>query len=291
VKRSCALQSSLADETLTELVTGLDSLPSLPAVYLEIIDELKSPQSSLARIGKIISKDIGMTAKILQLVNSAFFGLPQHISTPAQAATLLGVDTIKALALSVKIFDDHISPATEQLDVQRLWNHCSRVSVLAKKIAAIENLDKDNADDAFMAGILHDVGMLVFASNLPEQYSEVLQLTSQENYRLIDAERQVFKRTHADIGGYLMGLWGFSSSIIEAILYHHQPSASPVIVLGPLTMVHIANSLDSIQQSKEDVPVEAFLDMEYLNELGIADRIPVWRSVHEKMNRSKSSDE
>lgn len=288
VKRSCSLQDSLSDETLTSLVTGLDSLPSLPSVYLEIVEELESPQSSLTRVGEIISKDLGMTAKIMQLVNSAFFGLPQRISTPTQAVTLLGVDTIKALALSIKIFEEYDSPATNQLDVQGLWAHSNRVSVLAKKIASSENLEKSEIDDAFMAGILHDVGILILASNLPELYSEVLQSSTILEHSLVEAEQNLFQKTHAEVGGYLMGLWGLSTSIIEAIVYHHKPSDSPNSKLSCLTAVHVANALDQIQQSNDEVSDELILDNNYLNDLGIIDKITAWRLDYETSSGSEN---
>lgn len=291
VKRACELQVLLEDQALTELVTGLDAVPSLPSLYLEIIEELKSPDSSLVKIGDIISKDIGMTAKILQLVNSAFFGLPQHVSTPAQAATLLGIEIIKALVLSVKIFDDHMSPMTRGMNVKRLWDHCNRIGFHAKKLAELENLDKNTVDDAFLAGILHDVGILILTTNLPEKYSEVLRLTIHEDYRLYDAETEVFGKTHADVGGYLMGLWGLSNPIIEAIVYHHEPGVSNNDTISPLTMVHVADAFDSIYQSRKEVPEESYLDMNYLENLGLADRIPVWRKAYEQLVESEANNE
>ena len=291
IKRSCTLQELLADESLQKIVTGLEYLPSLPSLYLEIIEELRSPKSSLGKIGEIISKDIGMTAKILQLVNSAFFGMPKHISSPSQAATLLGVNIVKALVLSVKVFSSFDLQLPEQLNIERLWNHCNMTGVLAKEIAKVEKFDGRMIDDSFMAGILHDVGILVLASNLPEQYNKVLQIVEKENKRLVKAEQIVIGKTHAEAGGYLMGLWGLPDSIVEAIFFHHAPSKSPVITFGPLTVVHIANALETTKTHPEDVKIESYLDMKYLKKLGLADRIPVWLSLQEQIHQKGEDGE
>lgn len=285
ILRSCALQDLLSDSSLQKIVTELESLPSLPSLYLEIIEELRSPKSSLAKIGAIISKDIAMTAKILQLVNSAFFGMPQHISSPAHAATLLGVNIVKALVLSVKIFSSYSTSMSEQLNIKRLWNHCNMTAVLTKEIARVEKFDRKMTDDAFMAGILHNVGILVLASNMPKQYNKVLQIAEKEKKRLVEAEQIVIGKTHAEVGGYLMGLWGLPDSIVEAIYFHHTPSKSPVITLGPLTAVHIANAFETTKPATEDAPIESYLDMEYLSKLGITDRIPSWYSIHNEIHQ------
>ena len=104
VTRTCALRELLADDAVRRMVSNMDSIPSLPSLYAEIMEEIQSPNASIQRVGKIISKDMGMTTKILQLVNSAFFGLRRHVSSPSQAVSLLGLDTIRALVLSVHIF-------------------------------------------------------------------------------------------------------------------------------------------------------------------------------------------
>ncbi len=289
VKRSCALQDLLSDTTLIQLVSRLESLPSLPSLYLEIIEELKSPRSSMSRIGNIISKDIGMTAKILQLVNSAFFGIPQHVSNPAQAATLLGIDIIKALVLSVHIFQHSDLPTIEHLDYELLWRHSAVTSILAKRIAIEEKFDSKTIDDIFMAGLLHDVGILILASGLPAAYDEVMRLTVREDIPIVKAEQQVLGKTHAEVGGYLMGLWGLSDSIVEAIYFHHLPSEFPEINLSPLTVVHVANELES--HKPKDIKTELNIDMEYMEKLGIADRIPAWRAIRDEINQKGEIDE
>ncbi|MBC8478259.1 HDOD domain-containing protein, partial [bacterium] len=167
ITRSCALRDLLSDTSLVQFATNLESLPSLPTLYLQVLEELKSPTSSLTKVGEIIAKDIGMTAKILQLVNSAFFGIPRHIASPAQAASLLGVDITCALVLSVKIFSDVNLNTPSQLDLERLWRHSYLTSLLAKEIAQRAELDKKSIDDVFLAGMLHDVGILILASGFP----------------------------------------------------------------------------------------------------------------------------
>ena len=104
IQRACNLRESLADEEMKKLISKMDTLPSLPSLYIEIMKEIQSPDSSIKRVATIIEKDMGMSAKILQLVNSAFFGVPRHISSPVQAVTMLGLEMIKALVLSIHVF-------------------------------------------------------------------------------------------------------------------------------------------------------------------------------------------
>ncbi len=290
ITRSCMLQDLLTDPELLDLVTKIESLPSLPALYLEVVEELKSPKSSMAKIGEIISKDISMTAKIMQLVNSAFFGMPQHISNPSQAATLLGVDIIKALVLSVKIFSGFSNQMTDDLDLQRLWNHSNRTSIIAKKIASAEKIDKILIDDVFMAGVLHDVGILVLAANMSDQYRRVLRLVATGKVTLAKAEQIIFGKTHAQVGGYLMGLWGLPDPIVEAIYFHHNPSECPSQSIEPVTFIHIANALESHKFSPDEKPIESFLDMDYIEKLNLTDRIPVWCEIYRDSEASEENE-
>jgi putative nucleotidyltransferase with HDIG domain len=224
-----------------------------------------------------MSRDISMTAKLLQLVNSAFFGLRRHVSSPGEAVKLLGLDTMKALVLSVQIFShfDHQQKGAFSLDV--LWQHSLATSTCAKRIAQEQQSDKHVVDHAFMAGLLHDVGKLVLAANLPELYSAALVQAQTQGTTMWEAERALLGTTHAEVGAYLLGLWGLPDPIVEALAFHHCPSACPDQRFSPLTAVHIANALVATEDSTEAGGTPAALDSAYVAQLGLSERLPTWR--------------
>jgi HD-like signal output (HDOD) protein/CheY-like chemotaxis protein len=281
IARACALRDLLRDEMLKRLVAGMQTLPSLPTLYLEVLETAQAADGSLEKIGKIIERDISMTAKILQLVNSAFFGLGRHISTPVQAVSLLGLDTVKALILSSQVFSNFDPVKTPGLCLDTLWQHSMAVGVCAKAITKAENGAKRLIDDAFMAGLLHDVGKLVLAVNLPQLYSRALSLVQTEGVTEWDAERHVLGATHAEVGAYLLGLWGLPDSIVEALAFHHSPSACPDCTLSPLTAVHVADALVYEEQAVHGETPKGFVDQAYLAELGVEECLARWRQDYQ----------
>ncbi len=212
----------LTDEKMQNLVTEIDALPVIPKVFQLIEEELRLKEPSIDKIAEYISMDVGLLAKILKLVNSPYFGLPSHISSIYQAITLLGLDTIKALILSTHLFSMHDEEMLPNLSLDLLWEHSFRVSNIARLIAQCENLDKSIAVHVRMAGLLHDVGKLILASNFSERYETVLSKVAESHLPICDCEMDVFGTTHAQLGAYLMGLWGMSGEVVHGIGYHHQ---------------------------------------------------------------------
>lgn len=277
VARACALRDVLTDESIKSLVSGLKSLPSIPSLYLELTQELQSPEASIQEVGRIISRDVGMTAKILQLVNSAFFGLRRHVSCPSEAAGLLGVDTIGALVLSVGVFSEFDLARSPSFSPDRLWQHSMLVGSHAKRVSRSEKAEKKSIDDAFMAGLLHDAGKLVLCANLPVEYEKALVLAKEEDLSVTRAEKEVFHVAHAEVGAYLLGLWGFQDSIVEALAFHHSPREYLSQAFAPLTAVHVANAFAHESTDVEEPDESTQPDTEYMNDLGLRDRLPVWR--------------
>ncbi len=282
IGRACRLRDLLRTESLRSLVSRLNTIPSLPQTYSAIVEELQSPDASIQSVGRIIARDVGMTAKVLQLVNSAFFGLRCHVSDPAQAASLLGVDTLKALVLSVHIFSQLDCARVKGLCIEMLWNHSMAVGALAKRIAAAEKLPRESCDHALLAGLVHDAGKLVLAANLPAEYALVLSSAQEQQATLEHAERAVFDTSHGEVGAYLLGLWGLPDPIVEAVAFHHHPGTSPVAEFTPLTAVHVANALASaVRPCCAECLAEP--DQAYLQTLGVADRWEDWREITDEL--------
>lgn len=278
LERAVRLGRLLQDNVLKALVSAMESLPSLPALYDDVVCSLESPTASIAEVGVLIGRDMGMSAKVLQLVNSAFFGLPQHVANPSQAAILLGLDNLKVLVLGIRIFDHYHASKLGGLELDALWNHSVDVARLAKRLALAEAADDATAEYAFLSGLFHDVGKLVMAANLPGKYRSVLKLAGPQPNATPSVERRIIGCTHGEMGGYLMGLWGFSEQIIDALVCHHEPSQREDTTFTPLLAVHVANTLTHHLHAPADTPV-AGLDMACLERLGKVERISLWEKM------------
>ncbi|MFQ5462355.1 MAG: HDOD domain-containing protein [Phycisphaerae bacterium] len=277
IDHALALRNFLANDALKAVVSQLKSVPSLPTLYTELMEELQHPDASCKRVGEIIAQDPGMSAKILQLVNSAFFGIPRQVTGTVEATGLLGTDTIKALVLTIEVFGQLGAEGIDGFSPESIQQHCTETATLAKQIAVDEKAPKETADAAMMAGFLHDIGKLVLAHNFPDAYGRAHDYMDKTHSCLCDAERNVLGATHAEVGAYLLGLWGLPESIVVAAAFHHFPSRSHDPAFSPLTAVHVANVfLHERDHAGEDGASER-LDTDYLEQLGVADRVSVWR--------------
>lgn len=280
ISRACSVRDVLADYRLRQLVSQVGSLPSLPGLYIELLNELKSENVSMNKVGSIIAKDIGMTAKILQLVNSAFFGLPRHVAAPSEAVAFLGIDTIKSLVLSLHVFTTFDQSKIKFFSIEKLLAHSVATGKLVGNLASEEKLDKVTKEQAVMAGFLHDAGQLVLASSLPKKYALIAESMRDNKLTLHDAEYECFGATHAEVGAMLLGLWGLPTPIVEAVAFHHSPSKSAEKKLTPLTLVHIADCLmNELCEAGSEGETAGSLDMDYLAALGIADKLPCWKEM------------
>jgi HD-like signal output (HDOD) protein/ActR/RegA family two-component response regulator len=274
----CGLDAYLQDPKLQALVGRLGTLPSFPSLYTEIMKELSSPNSSIESISTIISRDPAMTAKMLQIVNSAAIGLARKVSSPFEAVEYLGLGTVRSLVLSAHIFSCFQRQNLPGLSITRLWDHALKTSMIARRITVLEWGRTMDADETFTAGMLHDVGKLMLADNLPEEYQRVLTLAGERKISLPAAELEVLGGTHAGVAAYLLGLWGLPGAIVEAVAFHHAPRNCELRAFSPLTAVHVANVFE--QEFSETAPPGPVpeLDENYLASVHVLDRLPVWRT-------------
>lgn len=283
VSRACELRRLLAEAGLADTVCHLGKLPSLPRLYQAITEEMNREDVSLKRVASIIGQDLAMTAKVLQLVNSAFFGLGRRVANIDQAVSYLGIDVIRSLVVSHAAF-----AAFDSADLnffQQLWTHSQMTGSLAKMIAERESRDPIVHGEALQAGMLHDIGALVLAARLPDRYRDIRDYADRGDGPLAIREEQVFGCDHGRVGAYLMGLWGLSDRIVEAIAYHDRPSDCAFREISPLTAVHVASALVLEAMGKQDY--EAELDMDYLEAVGFAERLEPWREQAQNIvNRS-----
>jgi HD-like signal output (HDOD) protein/CheY-like chemotaxis protein len=288
IQRALRLQDELEGDELKEIVARMDRLPSLPILYDKIIKTLNSPDASMRKVGEIISMDMGMTAKVLQLVNSAYFGLRRHINTPAEAVVYLGLEQIKALVLSVHIFSQAELQGFSQKFLKDLWDHCFLTGMYAKTICQAMHLDKSEHDIAFTAGVLHDVGKLIFIANYLDEYMRVVDRVKGEHVLFGEAEKDQFRATHSEVGAYLLGIWGLPDKIVESVMFHHNPRGSTGEGFSPLTAVHIGNYFSG-KKVFAGQGMKAVLDMEYLERLKVANRITEWELACMRLGDGKAA--
>ena len=274
--RTFASQEFLTDENLKRLASGIRSLPVLPDIYAELMQELKSEDPSLERAGEIVAKDMGLSAKILTLVNSAFFGLGRPITHPSEAAMFLGTETLRALVLSLQVFSQFSQVRLKEFSVENLWKHSWTTGVLAKRLCEFEEADRTTTDEAFIAGLLHDMGKLVLAANLPSQLEENIRQGRQKKLTLWEQEYQVFNASHAELGGYLLSTWGLSTGVVEAVAFHHRPTLAKRQNFSALTAVHVANTIAKKGPSECGLNPQP-VSMEYLSTLDLAGRVDGWK--------------
>jgi putative nucleotidyltransferase with HDIG domain len=248
ISQAAESKTFLQNENLKNLVSRLGALPSVPALYKEICTELQSPDASLNRVGEIISQDPGMAAKILQLANSAFFGRRHSISRITAAVSFMGLDRVAKLLLAIHAFEEFIPPAPGVISIEKLWAHSNHTAMRARTLAAEQQASESVMDDAFTAGLLHDIGKLILASRFPAEYTTVVKksLASMNPHWL--EEREIFSATHAEVGAYLLSLWGLPNTIVDATAFHHNPAATNEARFSTLTAVHAADILENLAE-------------------------------------------
>ena len=275
-----AARDLVRDPAVAAAIARLRSVPSLPAIYCELTAALRSETTSLAQIESIVARDPGMAAKILQLANSAFIGAHGQVFSLRQAVSLIGLDTVRTLALTIHVFSRFGGTAAIAAQVMALWEHSVRVAALAQRIAAAECGQKAMAEECFAAGLLHDLGKVILIGERAREYADIRKRI--EAAAIVDIEEletEYLGCSHAQLGAYLMSIWGLPSSLVHAVAFHHRPAQAIESQFSALTAVHCADVL--AHETRSGVPQIA-ADLEYLAKLNMADRMEKWRKLIEE---------
>ncbi len=303
IERACRLRDLLRNEGLKKIVARIKDLPSLPKLYNLIVSEMQSPDASIREVGNIISQDVSMSAKILQLVNSALFDLAQNINDPQHAAAFLGIDRLKAFILSIHVFSEHKEDADScGFSLAEMWRHSLRTSKLARDIVRTVTADRSVAEEAMIAGMLHDIGKLILLK-VPIYYKKVMDFMKQTGCDHVEAAYSVLKTSHAELGAYLLGFWGIPHSIIEPVAFHHNPSKllEDIFIMpgessnkdskprslekyskgfAALTAVHVANALMIQGNISSDTTSFPYIDMMYLRKFNLTHKLTEWVELY-----------
>ncbi|MEW6582686.1 MAG: response regulator [Actinomycetota bacterium] len=282
--RTCRLRELLADERLVDAVGGVEQLPVVPALLARLDELLDDPGASIRDIADLVEADPGLSAKVIQLVSSAFFGLPRRITSLAEAVMYLGLSVLRHLVVSIGLmnsFPDLPPPASAVAAGvrERGWV----TGALARAMAV--DLETSSGDEAFLAGVVHDVGLLVLLSSSPV-YPGVLAAAQATGRPLHAVESEVLGVTHGEVGAYLLGLWGLPTAVVEAVAHHHEPWNVPAERFDLPGIVYVAQALVWERFGPEAVGERDLAELagrDYLQGLGVGDRLDGWRSMLDRL--------
>ena len=204
--------------TMESLLASGPELSSLPEVYLQVTQQLEDDDSSAQTIGATVQNDPALSTRILKMVNSAYYGMPNKVTTISQSVQLLGRDRLKQILIGsvmVNVFSD---PEIDSFSLADFWRHSIKTAIIAKQLA-IQHDDVGEPDAIFIAGLLHDIGRLLLASKLPVLYEKIEGMKRRPG--LLVAEQEVLGFTHADLAAALMTQWGLPEILITCTQYHH----------------------------------------------------------------------
>jgi putative nucleotidyltransferase with HDIG domain len=231
----------MSSPDLQKIVARIDDLPTLPRTVLKITELVNNPRTSAKDIARIITDDQVLTARLLKLVNSSFYGFPQRISTVNTAIVLLGFDAIRSLLLTTSVFDLFAGRNKKsKQDQEKFWDHSLGCAVGAKVIG--NYLRHDKIEELFVAGLLHDIGKIVEMLYLPDEFAKVVATINKTNILMLTAEEKVLGYDHADIGKLLAGKWNLPIKLVQVIAHHHQPAAAGSFIMEA-SIVHLADIL------------------------------------------------
>jgi len=277
IDRVCTLQDLLCTPALRQVIGTITELPSWESAYAALSAALRDPGTPIADVVEIIQQDVAMSAKVLQLVNSGFFGLPQKASSVEHAVNYLGLEKIRTLAFYSETFRVFVpDPRIPDSFGRTAQQHSQRTALIAGALP----LTPEHREAAFIAGLLHDVGRLVLASTMPDAFCAVLAKMNDQGSTQTEAEEELLGISHAEIGAYLLGLWGINDLVVEAVAHHHHPTRIKHTALDCSSAVYLANLLAHELEIHPDDAQGAELrtaDRKELQDLGVLGQFSSFR--------------
>lgn len=272
------------ERNIKKVALYIRKMPSLPTSVAKVMELSNDPNVSPADLNQVISLDPVLMGKVMKLINSAYYGLQQRVTSLVRAIIMLGINTVKNLALSTAILSNLSSNSHMQvINMNGFWRHSLCVGVTAKLIAKEKKIPTNQQEGFFVAGLLHDIGKIPLNNTLSQEYLEVLALSDRERLPLHRSEAQVIGFTHADVGKLISNAWKLGEEINDAIVYHHRwenyEGKNRTILLSIVIANYFANSFEigfSGNRFPENVPKEL------CDELGIS--LDWLESIEDRVN-------
>jgi len=278
VRQALAAQRSLQNDPLARLVSSLTSFPVLPSVYSDLIRELENQHSSLDQIAELLDQDGGMLSRVIQAANSPLFRGDSAIMDSKAAVLQLGTQNVKALVFSMHVFDGYERMHFPEMPVELLWRHSCLTARLARELCG-KTLGDGPANDAFFAGLVHDLGCLILMENHPESFRALCQKAQSQGKPLSQAEKETFEATHEDLTAFMLRLWGMPERVIEAVTFQNAPWEGPhADRFSPTVALYMANIVTRLHRPPDRLPT-AELDRKYLDRVGAPEICPSVRYV------------
>jgi putative nucleotidyltransferase with HDIG domain len=259
----------MTPEEIKNRIYSIIQLPALPTVAMEVVEMVDNPRTTASRLGKVISSDQALTAKVLKIANSPFYGFPRKISTIEFAIIILGYDALKEIVISISLISALQKRSDATFDAQTFWDHAITTGVLARRLS--RDLGYRVTGEVFVGGLLHDIGISVLHRYFRNEYRRIVEIARDGDLSFREAEESVLGITHAEVGGWLAERWNLPGQLVDAILYHHTPSQARRN-REMVAIIHYADVLAnrSLGRGLEwDTAIE--LDHEGLSETGLND--------------------
>jgi putative nucleotidyltransferase with HDIG domain len=272
LQKAIRINLLLNDASLIKMVSTFDAMPSLKSVYLEILHHSQKSDSSLKKIGELVESDVVLSAKMLQIANLSIYAKTKRIADVKQAVNSLGLNLLRALIIQVHIFSRGTTSDHATSYLSSVEKHSTKVAKLSRQLAEYLEVDKQTQEESFIVGLLHDIGKFVLSKDAAS-YKAIEKVIKEKMVLPYQAEGEILNTTHAEIGAYLLGIWGFPLTTIEAVAYHHRPLTFEKKEITPITFVHVA---EAMIQGEDFVDQETFkenLNLDYLEMLGIKHRV------------------
>jgi HD-like signal output (HDOD) protein len=272
IERACRLQALLGQPALLSAVGRIAQLPVRPESYSRVAQALQSPDVTMANAAAVIEPDTGLAAKVLQIVNSAFFGLRQRVADVRTAVSSLGLELVRSLVGSAEVRQSQavFEPfASAELDAAE--RHNLVVARIARRLLS----DKTSAQDAACAARLRDTGARVLMAGLPDLYRRTRELAHTSSRPLREVEIEVLGASQAEIGGYLLGILGLPAPVVDAVAHHQLPQRAEPTALDPTCALHVAAALAEELQPAEGLVLDGAL----LDRLNLQGQLPAWREI------------
>jgi HD-like signal output (HDOD) protein len=271
IERIGRMRDRMHDENMRALIGEIDGLPAVPAVCHELNRTLKG-DFSMRDVATVVEKDPALVAKILQLVNSPFFGLGRKLTHVHDAVAYLGTSMLKNLVTSITLWRtlEGVRPAAIG-QLQRVHTRCQQVAGLSRRMMG---KDRVRGEEAFVSGLLHDIGVTLLIAYLPERYDRIAAEMLKAELSFNEVERSLYSVDHAEIGAHLLDAWGLPFPVLEAVAFHHSAPNLHHTRLEPADAVYIAQALLDARARGQDI--EECIDTPYAQQLGIVDQLGEW---------------